>query len=305
MDTDIAQETQKTEAASLWARTCEWVYRWSAVFSPEEILRDGLSRRFALRCCAWLAPLEAAVRRLIIAAALAFDPAQLSLANPATPVAPRTSPTTRKTASRTSFRIFSLRPSQSRPGSASPIRRRAALQRHLPFPGDDLLRLGPSGPLRRRLPSLRQPHPLIRQCPVFHNDPDYIQREPRFRPPRRGDREPVARPAPNAADGCLPKRLYAETAGEEWRRVDMEWERVLPAPGLAARITALIRVVEDPQRQVRRLARRLIADPGLAQLLCGLPAPQMRRPAYDRLGPQVDEDLVPLSHAAIDPPDTS
>jgi hypothetical protein len=85
----------------------------------------------------------------------------------------------------------------------------------------------------------------------------------------------------------------------------MEWERVLPAPGLAARITALIRVVEDPRRQVRRLARRLFADPGLAQLLCGLPAPQMRRPAHDRLGPQVDEDLVPLSHAAIDPPDTS
>jgi hypothetical protein len=85
----------------------------------------------------------------------------------------------------------------------------------------------------------------------------------------------------------------------------MEWQRVLPAQGLAARIAALIRVAEDPRPQIQRLARRLISDPGLATILCGLPAPHMRRPAWNRLGPQVDEDLVPLCHAALDPPDTS
>jgi hypothetical protein len=85
----------------------------------------------------------------------------------------------------------------------------------------------------------------------------------------------------------------------------MEWERVLPAPGIAARIAALIRVAENPRPQVRRLARRLFADPMLADMLRSLPAPQMRRPAYDRLGPQVEEDLVPLCHSALEPPDTS
>jgi hypothetical protein len=85
----------------------------------------------------------------------------------------------------------------------------------------------------------------------------------------------------------------------------MEWQRILPAPGLAARITALIRAVENPQPLVRRVVRRLIDDPALAGMLRGLPAPRMRRPAYDRLGSQVDEDLLPLCHSALDPPDTS
>jgi hypothetical protein len=306
MDTDSPAETAHTETvSSLWARACEWLSRWSAVFSPEEILRDGLSRRLALRCCAWLAPLEAAVRRLIIAAALAFDPTQLPPASPTAPVAPRKRASLRKADGRTGFRIFCLRPSQASPGPPSLPRRQATPLRHLPFPGDDLLRLGPSGPLRQRPPSLRQPHPLIRQCRIFHYDPDYIARERCSGPPRPGDREAIARPAPNAADRCLPNRRYAKAPGEEWRRVDMEWQRILPAPGLAARITALIRAVENPQPLVRRVVRRLIDDPALAGMLRGLPAPRMRRPAYDRLGSQVDEDLLPLCHSALDPPDTS
>jgi hypothetical protein len=303
MDADIALETTHTEtAASLWGRACDWVLRWSAVFSPEEILRDGLSRRFALRCCSWLVPLEAAVRRLIIAAAIAFNPAQLRAVTPATPS--RKHPPSKRTAGRTSFRIFSLRPSQAPPGPASPVRRRAALLRHLPFPGDDLLRLGPSSRLRQRPPSLRQPHPLIRQCRIFPYDPDYIQRESRPKPPRSG-RKPTMQPDRNTADRAFPARRYAETPGEEWRRIDMEWQRVLPAPGLAARIAALIRVVEDPRPQIQRLARRFISDPGLAAIFRSLSAPHMRRPAWSPLGPQVDEDLAPLCHAALDPPDTS
>ena len=305
MDTQIGPRiTHRQTITGLWTRACEWVSRWTAVFSPEEIQRDGLSRRLALRCCAWLAPLEAAVRRLVIAAALAFDPAQLAPVGPKGPMAPARRPPSGKTAGRTSFRVFSLRPSQDPPGPPSPLRRRAAPPRHLPFPRDIVLPLGPPGRPAERPPSLRQPHPLIRQCRIFPNDPDYVQRA--HRPNAAGSApEPVARPDPHAVDRAFPTRRYAETAGEEWRRIDLEWERVLPAPGLAGRISALIRVVEDPNPLVRRVARRLVADPALAAMLRGLPAPQARRPAYDRLGPQVDEDLLPLCQSALDRPDTS
>src|SRR5690606_16478876 len=69
---------------ALWSRVWDWLQRWTAVFSPEDILRDGLSRRHYLQCCNWLWPLEAAARRIVIAAALAFDPSKLSSAKAAT-----------------------------------------------------------------------------------------------------------------------------------------------------------------------------------------------------------------------------
>lgn len=60
-----------------------------------------------------------------------------------------------------------------------------------------------------------------------------------------------------------------------------------------------------PGVSVARLARRLATQAGLAALLRGAPAPVLRKPAYDRLGAQAPEDLLPLSHAAICFSDTS
>jgi hypothetical protein len=303
MDADSSAEIRDIGASdSLWTRVRAWVLRWTCVFSPEEIMRDGLTRRLALRCSSWLASLEAATRRLIIAAALVVDPAQLSPAR-ADSSAPRRRPASKKTAKLLSFRLISIRGSNAPRPAASPPGRRAAPPRHLPFPGDDLLRLGPAR-FRHPRPTLRQPHPLVRRGRIFPYDPDYIPREACSTSPRSGDTE-VGHTRPLAADRRFRTRLYAEISGEEWRRVDMEWERVLPAPGLAARIAALVQAVEDPGPLVHRLARRLVADPGLAAVLRGLPSPVTRRPAYDRIGPQVDEDLVRLCHAGLPPPDTS
>ncbi len=303
MDTNRSAGIEDSEAdASLWARVCGWVMRWSGVFSPAEILRDGLSRRLALRCCSWLVPLEACVRRLIIAAALAFDPARLS-PNRVVASQPRGRHPV-KANQPAGFRVLSLRGANTPRAAASSRGPGARPPRHLPFPGDSLLRLGPAR-LRQPQPSLRQPHPLIRRGRIYRYDPDYIPREERWQPLYPAERRSRAPPDAQASRSFRAQPHAEVWTAEEWRRVDMEWERILPAPGLAARIAALIRVVEDPASQVRRLARRLAAHPHLVDTICGQPARPLRSPGYSRLGPQIDEDLFPLCHATLAPPDTS
>jgi hypothetical protein len=296
-------------ATGLWARVRDWLVRWTAVFAPDEILRDGLSRRFALRCCNWLWPLEAAVRRLIIAAALAFDLSGLALASsrpgPRTPEKP---PSSRATG----FRVVSIRGAGA-PRIAAVLYKTATArtERHLAFPSDDLLRLGAPHPRQGARIAAGGGNPLRRRGRIRPTDPDYIPAseadyantsEDLFG--SSNDREP----SPGRDPGFrrdLGVRAPRRADHDEWRRIEAEWERILPAPGIAARITALAGVLNSPEPCILRLARRLAANPDLAALLRDAPPPQLRKPEYDRFGPQVDEDLAVLAYAATQPPDTS
>jgi hypothetical protein len=317
MSTGIEEEADRETGpyrTGLWARAWEWLATWLAVFPPHEILRDGLTRRLALRCCNWLWPLEATVRRLIIAAALAFDPAGLT---PALDQASRKT-ANRKPASRApsaapkmpGFRVVSIRGW----GAARTTQRVGApcsITRHLPFPADDLLRLG--SPHRRRnvKPALHRPNPLHRQDRILSSDPDYIpdsetdyanSSELLFG--SRKDREPRSEQASDPFRHFR-YRVPIESEDSEWRRIEKEWERVLPAPGIAARIVALNNVLHSPEKQIHRLARRLNANPDFPSLLLGAPPPVLRKPKHDHFGPQVDEDLPVLAWLATQPPDTS
>lgn len=304
----------------LWSRVWDWLHRWTAVFSPEDILRDGLSRRHYLQCCNWLRPLEAAARRILIAAALVFDPSKLS------PTKQATSAGSAKESAKDNAATPPKRPASFRvlamPGTGKPRKPGAArpgpVARHLPFPGDPLLRLGE---VRRSDPAsrLRPSHPLKRRGRIYPHDPDYIPREDMqaeedyanssrllFGPFPDEHAAPKRRPDANALDRALYSRApEAEADVSEWRRLEAEWARILPAPGLTARISALMRLMSAPGESVSRLARRLARKAGLDGLLRGAPTPVLRKPAYDRFGAQVPEELVPLSHAAIGLPDTS
>lgn len=296
------------DRARLWARVCDWFARWTAVFTPDEILRDGLSRRFAMRCCNWLWPLEAAVRRLIIAGALALGPVKLAAA-PSPPREPRTPLPSRSRAA--SFRIVSLRGAGALRIAAPAARAVTWTERHLPFPSDGLLRLG--SPPSRHHPELvlRHDNPLRRHGRIRPSDPDYV---PASEADYANSSEllfgsPEDREAPPEHDATASRSLYfripSQSDDSEWRRIDEEWERILPAPGIAARIAALAGVLGSPEPHIRRLARRLAAEPGLATLLRNAPPPVLRKPGYDRFPPQVDEDLATLAYLATQAPDTS
>lgn len=171
------KEDAKDRLNGLWSRVWDWLQRWTAVFSPEEILRDGLSRRHYLQCCNWLWPLEAAARRIVIAAALAFDPPKLSpaktpasYARPGKDDATPPNPSGRKRSA--CFRVLAMsgtgKPWQ--PGAVRP----SSVARHLPFPGDPLLRLGKARRGRTGTSFLRPPHPLKRRGRIHLHDPDYV-----------------------------------------------------------------------------------------------------------------------------------
>ena len=311
--------------SGLWARVRYWVLVWAQIFEPDEIRRDGLSRRMALRCRDWLWRLEASVRRLIIAAGLAFDLSKLAAGKvrgqnrPAAEDGRQIRPPPIRTAS---FRVVSFRGCGPAATIKAPALHAASSERHLPIPGDSLLALGSA----RRSPvggatALRPPHPLLGRNGVITWD-DYLRQDeadransisllcksqPSGDEPEAGaeagrDREKLspARALPSA-------RPCGHALEEEWRRIESEWLRVLPARGLAARISALVAAMNEPERHVARFARRLLLQPQLAGLLRHQSEPVLGKPKYDRSGPQVDEDLVPLAHAnmVMARPDTS
>ena len=267
---------------SLWAIACDWADRLTAFFGePDALARVGLSRRLALQCCNWLWSIEGVMRRLIIAAALAFDISKLAPQRP-----PRT-PGDHKTSSTAprppGFRVFAF--------AADPRTREDKTGRsgqpygHVPFPADTLLRIGATrgGHHNPAGVSSATPHhhnPLRRRGRISRYHPDYrgVSEEASHRARRHS---PRTGPRPRTKPASV---LFVVPDLSDWRRIEAEWQRTLPAPHLARRITVLLRVVENPTAWVRRLARRLHKS-NLAARLIGHPPPRLRRPKLDRSPP--------------------
>ncbi|HEX5005821.1 MAG TPA: hypothetical protein VFV70_01835, partial [Hyphomonadaceae bacterium] len=92
---------------------------------------------------------------------------------------------------------------------------------------------------------------------------------------------PIRPSRPEAgADSQLPPLRPARGDLPEWKRIEREWERVIPSTSLAGRIQALLRVLEKPERWVERTARRL--KPDLVARLRSAPLPHYRKPKLDR-----------------------
>lgn len=305
----------------LWAEARHWVERCLAVFGePAQLAAVGLTRRLALRYRKWLWCIEGAVRRLIIAAALVIDPASLARATPR-PSQPGAMPEHAARRERgAAFRIFSIGgrrdPDASSPEAARP-QPPPQPHRHVPFPADDLLAIGKADARtgRRRSASPRRLNPLDRRGRASRCDPDYCEDPGDAQDdwqsfslfgPRTRDHDAAAIPPrrePGHRDTTSP---YGFPSGlPEWRRIDEEWARVIPAPDLGARIAALCRVIENPARSITRLARLIERRRKLAQRLAAIPAPVLRKPRRDPTPDPPCQDLLARSHAALPRPDTS
>jgi hypothetical protein len=312
----------------LWAEARHWVDWLIRVYgNVREIALVGLPRRSALRCKNWLWSIEGIVRRLVIAAALALDPASLK---PVSKRSGKANPTARPEQAEaeepaeperppSAFRILAVSrtgkahtPSAAPRGPSPP----SPEHRHLPFPSDSLLALGAPEARRRGKgpPAKHRLNPLDRRGRVSRWDPDYktdpvkaaeSYRRGFFGPfpvlPDRFSRPPRERRHRDIHDP------YYRTGADvpEFRRIAEEWNRVIPAPDLAGRIMALHRVMQAPERWIKRIARQLLQRQRLVELLKDAPYPNLEKPRRDKTPEPPGLLCLSMSHARLLGLDTS
>lgn len=281
--TRLSGESVLASAASggareeLWAQARAWVGRLLALFDRTVLRTTGIRRAHGAQLSLWLMQAEAGLRRLILAAALMMTPPGMRQGlrhegrTPRVPARPR------------AFRIFGLRGAGgSRPQAR--VARPPCPYGHLRFPGDPLLRLGEAAPSQRSghnggplLPRLRPPHPLDRHGRLSRQDPDWRAPPERERPalfvtvseyPRCAPRPKRTPYDPEA----LPDSLH------DWRRCYDEWQKLVPAPALAARLDVIERIAAHPAAAIARTARRLGALRERIRALARLARPPRRLP---------------------------
>lgn len=243
---------------ALWSEACGWVGWLFGVFARDALRTRGVSRETGARLGVWLMDIESAVRRLILAAALAFMPP--ARRTPA--CADARTQTAATSPRRPGFCVFRLAASSEaahRPdASASTTPGEAKPYGHVHFPTDPLLRLGAKQQRTTHMPrnnALPTRNPLDRWVRLSRHDPDWRPSEdiarPYFRPTLHAapSRTKSARAAHNPE--ALPDSLH------DWRRRHDEWRKQLPAPDLAARLETLQRIASDPSAAITSAARRL------------------------------------------------
>jgi len=298
----------------LWADVRVWVDAILSVFGDlKEVAHVGLTRSLGVKLCNWLWGVEGAIRRLIVAEALRLDPAALKEARP------RTEPARRERASqrrRPCFRIFgfnrqdkAIAPEPSAGGTAAT---NLPAWWHIRFPSDPLLSIG-ARPVRKGRASIRRLNPLDRRGRISPLDPDYgLDREEDYEALLLGlSSSRTARPSRPRSEPVLaqdkPNYLAQRSDPFDWKRVEEEWKRQIPAPHLAARVFALSGILERREQAIRRIARHFqrwrehVAD------ILNRPSPQLAWPRHARsiYRCREVEGLVPRSHAELWRLDTS
>lgn len=309
--------------AALWHEACDWV-RWLFGECDRDTLQThGVSRRQGAKLGVWLMQIEGALRRLILAAALSFAlPASRKLQARALAHTQHTA-----FARRPGFSVFRLASSGAAHGPASgdtppaiptqlgrPPPTQSKPYGHIPFPVDPLLSLGFFPPRSHTAPPSAGPHrarnPLDRWVRPTRQDPDW--RPPiadttlmfgapeKPRPSSTRTHSPRTQRPPHDPD-ALPASL------SDWRRCYDEWERVLPAPYLAARFDALAHLIAHPHAAIARTARRLRMAPApilpLARNASTIPDPPRR--ASRVAAPDHLAGIVRRACATLLNPDTS
>ena len=235
---------------ALWNEARDWVDFILSKFDRAAMRTTGIRREPGARLSIWLGGVESAVRRLVLAAALALTPAPLHDARRTRPAPSRS--TRQRPAS---FRIFHIHGSGA-PARRTPPPRPPTPYGHIRFPADPILALGQrlnqrsghnGGPPLQRT---RRRNPLDRWVRLSRRDPDWRPPEAQSRTDRPAQPRPSARSQRHAPQ-TLPDSLH------DWRRHHDEWQRLVPAPALAARLDAIERITANPAATILRTARRL------------------------------------------------
>ncbi len=246
---------------SLWQEAARLVVFVLHQFNRDRI-RTGIKRTTGAHIAIWLGGAESALRRLILMAAMSFTPAPLKARAAHTPT-PRNATTKR------SFRIFHLHGSGIAHGRTSSSAHTRAPYAHIVFPADPILSLGraPSRPPKHRhnggpvLPRPRQRNPLDRWVRLSRNDPDW--RAPPESLNAMFDYNIIPEPL-SEREGDTPTRKrkppLRHDSAADWRRQHDEWQKLVPAPTLAARLDALERALANPHALIQRTARRLASN---------------------------------------------
>jgi hypothetical protein len=312
---DDAGEAATPRGDGLWGDVRFWFNAILSVFGDVQELRvAGLTRSLGVKLCNWLWGVEGAVRRLVIAEALKLDPSSLAETKPK-PAAVSDKPRTRATR-RPSFRIFGFN-GQAEPQSSQPLAAGSSQadlpdRWHIAFPADPLLSIGPRPRRTRNASNQRRVNPLDRRGRISRFDPDYVGEEEDYeaallglsphRParPSRPRREPLL--AQERSDYLSPR-----SDPFDWRRIEEEWKRIIPAPHLAARVFALACIMDNKDRAVARVARLFTRCRNLVVDLVGQPSPELAWPRRARPIHRCREveDLVPRCHAELWRLDTS
>ena len=293
---------------ALWQEAARFIAFVLHQFSREHI-RAGIRRATGARLSIWLSEAESSLRRLIFIAALSLTPAPLKQHRSETPTPRATHATTR------SFRIFSLYGSGKPRGRTSRWTppREPQPYAHIRFPSDPILALGRI-PTRRPthrhnggpiLPRPKQRHPLDRWVRLSRTDPDW-------RPsPNDGVfvdldytvlREPPDEDAPKRKRRKKPLRLDSQA---DWRRHHDEWQKLVPAPILAARLDALERAIANTDTLIHRTARRLQSQRERTLMLARAAAPNTQLPRHARHIETAARTLAPAAHTAFAACDSS
>jgi hypothetical protein len=306
------EEAATPDGDGLWKDVRFWFGAILSVFGDvKELIDVGLTRSLAVKLCNWLWGVEGAIRRLIIAEALKLDPSSLAETGPRPEPKTKTAPAKR----RPSFRIFGFNRQgepQAQTSIASPAKADLPDRWHIPFPADPLLSIGPRPRRTRHVSGLRRINPLDRRGRISRFDPDYVGEEQDYEAALLGLSPPrPARPSRPRPEPVLsqdkPNYLSPRSDPFDWRRIEEEWKRVIPAPHLAARIFALAGVMENKDRAVARVARFFTRRRDLKADIVGQPPPELAwpRPARPIYRSRDVEGLVPRSHAELWRLDTS
>lgn len=236
-------------------------------------VRAGIDRTQGARLSIWLSGAECALRRLILIAAFAFTPAPLK-------PQPARKPASRASTAPRGFRVFHVLGVGDATRTSRHTERPPVPYGHLRFAADPMLALGRNylprithrhngGPV---MPRVRLRNPLDRWGRLSRDDPDWRPPESN---PHRARRKPEPQAEPESDDdfavdydrgfyylaaprGRRPRII--RDSRPDWRRCYDEWNRLVPAPSLAARLDALNRIIADPAAIIRRTARRLLSN---------------------------------------------
>ena len=260
-------------------------------------LRAGIRRSSGVRLSIWLNDVESALRRLILMAALALTPAPLKL-QPTRPPTQRTGTPPRARG----FRVFHMlgEGASTRTQHHQPKRKPYS---HLRFAADPMLALGRNyvprvthrhngGPVMLRA---RLRNPLDRWGRLSRNDPDWRPPEPNPNPAARKPKPEAEFDLHTGLETEPRKRRRKRNAirhdsRADWRRCYDEWNKLVPAPNLAARLEALNRIIAKPAAIIQRTARRLQSNRERTKFLA--------RDAYPKIAmPRRARHVVTSGHA--------
>lgn len=311
LESDTGAAAMPARLRSLWAEACDRVAWLTGMFDRNALKTTGLSRLFGARVSIWLMNIEGAVRRLILAAALAFTP---PAPGPKRVCAAARAHSPASSSRRPGFRVFRLhseaetarRDSTRAPRAAKPYG-------HIPFPADKLLYIGghPHAPLATGATTPRARNPLDRWVRPSRQDPDWRASEDSTFFRDHASRDATSRAAARPRAGFQPKpppKAHEDIPPSllDWRRQHDAWTQPVPAPDLAARLEALAHVIANPLSAIASAARRLRASASAPARLLHTP-PDLsppRRAAHIATAGHT-QDLLKRCCEAVLAPDTS